>query len=191
MKKKNYQLLEYLLPSEDLEDLKKIQEISNDIENHDFINLIKKYELKDYIILTIYKDKHEFKILSKINLNNSLRVNNQKYTNINLENKEDFQKILSNLKTTYEDYWKKSNEINTSIKFPLTISISSKNYIKTMELEKVLKSIDLVADFFILKFDSDNTKYKIIYNGSPKTFFNDMNKKNFHFIMENNVWTIK
>ena len=128
--KKNYQLLEYLLPSEDLEDLKKIQEISNDIENHDFINLIKKYELKDYIILTIYKDKHEFKILSKINLNNSLRVNNQKYTNINLENKEDFQKILNNLKITYEDYWKKSNEINTSIKFPLTISISSKNYIK-------------------------------------------------------------
>ena len=190
-KKKNYQLLEYLLPSEDLEDLKKIQEISNAIENHDFINLIKKYDLKDYIILTIYKNKHEFKILSKINLNNSLRVNNQKYTNINLENKEDFQKILSNLKTTYEDYWKKSNEINTSIKFPLTISISSKNYIKIMELEKVLKSIDLIADFFILKFDSDNTEYKIIYNGSPKTFFNDMNKKNFYFIMENNVWTIK
>jgi hypothetical protein len=29
--KKNYQLLEYLLPSEDLEDLNKIQEMSNSI----------------------------------------------------------------------------------------------------------------------------------------------------------------
>ena len=32
-KKKNYQLLDYLLPSEDLEDLNKIQEMSNSIEN--------------------------------------------------------------------------------------------------------------------------------------------------------------
>ena len=189
--KKNHQLLDYLLPSEDLEDLKKIQEISNTIESHDFINLIKKYDLEDYIILIVYKDKDEFKILSKINLNNSLRVNNQKYKNINLENKEDFQKILSNLKTTYEDYWKKSNEINTSIKLPLTISVSSKSYKKIMELEKVLNGIDLIADFFILKFDNENTQYKIIYNGSPKIFFSDMNKKNFYFMMKNNVWTIK
>ena len=38
--KKNYQLLEYLLPSEDLEDLNNIQEMASSIENYDFINLI-------------------------------------------------------------------------------------------------------------------------------------------------------
>ena len=37
---KNYQLLEYLLPSEDLEDLNKIQEMTNTIEEYDFLNLI-------------------------------------------------------------------------------------------------------------------------------------------------------
>ena len=40
--KNNYQLLDYLLPSEDLEDLNKLQEMSNSIETYDFINLIKK-----------------------------------------------------------------------------------------------------------------------------------------------------
>ena len=39
--KKNYELLEYVLPTEDIEDLKKIQEISRSIENYDFVNLIK------------------------------------------------------------------------------------------------------------------------------------------------------
>ena len=48
--KDNYQLLDYLLPSEDLEDLNKLQEMSNSVETHDFVNLIKKYDLKDYII---------------------------------------------------------------------------------------------------------------------------------------------
>ena len=189
--KKNYQLLDYLLPSEDIEDLKKIQEISESVESYDFQNLIKKYDLKDYIVSIIYKNKDDFKILSKINFNNSLKVNNQKYAMINLDNKKDFEKILENLKIIYEDYWKKNNQINTSIKLPITVSVSSKDYDKIIKLENLFNSIDLIPDFYILRFDSDNTQYRIIYNGSPKTFFNEMSKNNFNLLIENNVWTIK
>ena len=63
--KENYQLLEYLLPNEDLEDLKNIQRRSSSIETYDFINLIKKYDLKDYIVSIIYKEKDNIKILIK------------------------------------------------------------------------------------------------------------------------------
>ena len=190
-KKENYQLLEYLLPNEDLEDLSKIQKMPRSIENYDFKNLIKKYDLKDYIISIIYKNKNDIRILSKINLNNSLNVNNQKYSKINLNNSEDFEKILENLKNTYEDYWKKNNEINTSIKLPITVSVTSKDYKKIMRLEKTFNNIDLISNFYILKLNNQNTHYKIIYNGSPQTFFNDMNKNNFDLFMKNNVWTVK
>ena len=189
--KKNYQLLDYLLPSEDLEDLNKLQEMSNSIETYDFVNLIKKYDLKDYIISIIYKNKDEVKILSKIYLNNSLKINNQKYSKINLTDEKDFNIILENLKNLYEDEWKKNNEINTSIKLPLTISIKSTNYKKIMHLEEVLTNIDLISNFYILKFNNQFTLYRIIYNGSPKTFFNDMNNRYFDLVMENNVWTVK
>ena len=189
--KKNYQLLDYLLPSEDLEDLSKLQEMSNSIETYDFVNLIKKYDLKDYIISIIYKNKSEVKILSKINLNNSLKINNQRYSKVNLINKKDFNKILKNLKNIYEDEWKKNNEINTSIKHPLTISVKSKNYKKIINLEEILANIELISDFYILKFNNEHTQYRIIYNGSPKTFFNDMSNRNFDFIMKKNVWTVK
>ena len=189
--KKNYELLEYLLPSDDLDDLKKIQELSKSIETHDFIDLIKKYDLKDYIILIVYKNDSEVKILSKINLNNSYKINNQRYSKINLDNEKDFNKILKNLKIVYEDQWKKNNEINTSIKLPLTISINSKDYKKIIKLEETLNSIDLIADFFILKFDSQNILYRITYNGSPKNFFNNMSNQNFDLSMKNNVWIIK
>ena len=190
-KKKNYQLLNYLLPNEDLEDLNKIQEMSNTVETYDFVNLINKYDLKDYIISIIYKNKDEIKILSKINLNNSLKINNQKYSKINLANEKDFNMILENLKNLYEDEWKKNNEINTSIKLPLTISINSKNYKKIINLEEVLSSINLISNFYILKFNNKSTQYKIIYNGSPKTFFKDMNDRNFDIVIKNNVWTVK
>ena len=190
-KQKNYQLLDYLLPSEDLEDLNILQQMSNSIETHDFVNLITKYDLKDYIILIIYKNKNTIKILSKINLNNSLKINNQKYSNINLTNEKDFNKILKNLKNIYEDEWKKNNEINTSIKLPLTVSVKSKDYKKIMKLEEALTSNDLISNFYILNFNNIYTQYRVIYNGSPKTFFNDMNNRKLELVIENNVWSVK
>ena len=188
---KNYQLLEYLLPAEDLEDLNKLQEMSNSVETYDFINLIKKYDLKDYIISIIYKNKNEVQILSKINLNNTLKINNQTYSNINLNNEKDLDKVLEDLKNIYEDVWKKNNEINTSIKLPLTISVKSKDYKKIMSLEETLANIDLISSYYILKFNNKYIQYKVIYNGSPKNFLNNMNIRNFELIAENNIWTIK
>jgi hypothetical protein len=190
-KKKNYHLLEYLLPSEDLEDLNTIQNNSNSIENYNFKNLIKKYDIQDYIVLIIFKKKNELRILSKINLKNSMKIDNQKIENFDLENEKSFYIILENLKTIYENYWKKNNEINTSIKLPMTISVKSNEYDKSQELERILSSNDLVSNFYILKFDSQNIFYKIIYNGSPKTFLNDFNKESIDLQIENNVWTVK
>ena len=85
----------------------------------------------------------------------------------------------------------KINKINTSIKLPLTVSIKSTNYKKIQELEKALNEIDLMSYFYILKYDNQNTYYKIIYNGSPKTFLNDFNKRNINLKMEKNIWTVK
>ena len=187
----NYQLLNYLLPSEDLEDLNKIQKRLNSIETYDFIDLVKKYDLNDYIISIIYKNNDEVKVLSKINLKNSLKIRNHKYSKIDLDNEKDISKILKDLKNIYEDEWKKNNEINTSIKLPLTISIISKDYKKIINLEEVLSNIDLISNFYILNFNNKYIQYRIIYNGSPKTFFENMSNRNFDFIMENNVWTIK
>ena len=189
--KKNYQLLDYLLPSEDLEDLNMIQKMSGNIETYDFKNLIIKYDLKDYIISIIYKNRDVVKVLSKINLNNSFKISNQNYFNVNLQNKKEFDNILENLKNIYEDEWKKNNEINTSIKLPLKVSINSREYKKIMKLEETFNNIDLISDFHILKFNNQNIQYKIIYNGYPKSFFKDMNIRNFDLLMENNTWIIK
>ena len=189
--KKNHYLLDYLLPSEDIEDLNMIQEMSISIEDFQFTELIKKYDLEDFIILIIFKNDDQLKILSKINLGNSLKLDNQEFKNINLNNEESFRNVIESLKNNYENYWKKNNQINTSIKLPLTISINSKEYNKIQNLQKILESNDLISDFFILKFDNRNTYFRIIYNGSPKTFLNNMNKQNLDLIIENNVWTVR
>ena len=189
--KNNFQLLEYLLPSEDLDDLDKIQSVKNNIEAHDFSDLITKYDIKDHIVLIIYKNKSEIKILSKIDLNNSLKLDNKRYDKINLQNESEAEKLIIDLKNVYEDQWKKNNEINTSIKLPITISVNSKNYKQIAEIENAIENIDLISEFYTLKFDSQNILFKIIYNGSPNFFLNDMSKQNLDLIMINNLWKVK
>jgi len=190
-KKNSYDLLDYLLPSEDIEDLTELQKKSKNIETYDFSNLINKYDIKDSIILIIYKEGDSIRTLSKINLNNNLKIQNKNYSKVDILNDYDFSNIVKNLKQIYEDQWKKNNEINTSIKLPITISIDSKKNKKIMELERTLDSLDLVSDFYILNFNSESIQYKIIYNGTPNIFLKDMEKKKLELKMKNNIWTIK
>jgi len=189
--KNSYDLLDYLLPSEDIEDLIELQKRSKDIEIYDFSNLINKYDIKDSVILIIYKEGSSIRTLSKINLNNTLKIQNKNYPKIDILNNNDFSNIVKSLKQLYEDQWKKNNEINTSIKLPITISINSKKTKKIIELEKALDSIDLVSSFNILNFNSESIQYKITYNGTPNIFLNDMKKKSLELEMKNNMWTIK
>ena len=189
--KNSYDLLDYLLPSEDIEDLIELQKMSKNIETYDFSNLINKYDIKDSIILIIYKEGDSIRTLSKINLNNNLKIQNKNYSKVDILNDYDFSNIVKNLKQIYEDQWKKNNEINTSIKLPITISINSKKTKKIIELERALDNMDLVAGFNILNFNSESIQYKITYNGTPNIFLNDMREKNLELEMKNNMWTLK
>jgi len=189
--KNSYDLLDYLLPSEDIEDLVELQNKYKNIETYDFSNLINKYDIEDSIILIIYKESNSVRTLSKVNLNNTLKIQNKNYPKIDIINEDNFSNIVKSLKQFYEDQWKKNNEINTSIKLPITISINSKKNKKIIELEKALNSIDLVSDFNILNFNSEIIQYKITYNGTPNIFLNDMKKKNLELEMKNNMWIVK
>jgi len=190
-KNERVNLLNYLLPTEDIEDLNLISLNSKSIEDYDFKKIIKKYDMEDYIIVIIYKNGKKLQILSKINLNQYFKINNKKFDNINLSNEKDFFFVLQELKLNYEDYWKKINQINTSIKLPLTISVDAQQHDKIDSLENILVKLDLVASYEIIKFDNQNIYIKIIYNGLPNKFINEMKAENIIINIEKAIWKVK
>ena len=186
-----FYLLNYLLPSEDLEDVNLLSQNSKSIEDYDFKEIIKKYDLNDFIITIIYKNNNDLKILSKIQLNKSLKIDNQAYENIELSNEKDFELVLTNLKIYYENYWKSINQINTSIKFQLTIAVNAIKHEKIQMVEKSLNELDLVSSFEISKINNQNIYFKIIYNGSPNQLLNDMKNKNIIIMNRNQIWEVQ
>ncbi len=187
----NYHLINYILPTEDLEDLNLIKNNYGNIEDFSFKEIINKYDLENSIVTLIFKNEKEMRVLSKILIKDNLNIKNQSFSNINLNNKKQLEDIINELKIIYEDYWKESNRINTSIKLLLTIKIDSSNESRIQNFEKVLNNTDLVYNFKISKFDKDSIFYKIIFNGTPNVFLKSMNDNNFDFDTQKKTWVLK
>ena len=187
---KNF-LLKYVLPTEDLEDLKIIRENFKDIENYDFKKIIEKYFLNNSIIAIFFKNEKEIKVLSKITYKNEKIIKTNSFENINFNNENMLDKLILQLKIVYEDFWKENNLINTSIKLPLSIQIIDKNYEISSKFETTLEKIDLINNFSISSFSKDSIFYEIIFNGTPKHFLDIMEEHDFSFNTQNKIWILK
>ena len=187
----NFHLLEYILPTEDLEDLNFIKNKFDSIEQYDFKEVTNKYDLKDSIITLIFRNEEEIRILSRITIKENVILKNQSFSNIDINNLDKLSKVITDLKTNYEDYWKNINQINTSIKLSLKIKVDSQDNSKILDFEKILNKTDLIYNFFITKFDKDYTYYQIIFNGTPKNFLNSMTENSLYFNTQNKIWILK
>ena len=188
---KRYQLINYLLPSEDLEDLNLIKKKLNIIETYDFNEITKKYFLKNSIISLIFRGNNEVRILTKIYNGKNEIIKNNTFKNIDIDNETDLNFLITNLKNLFEDTWKKINEINTSLKVPITIKIKNDDLKKSNKFELFLTEIDLVSDYSILKFNKEFIFYEVLFNGTVQNFINIMKNKEYNLNTQKKVWMIE
>jgi len=184
-------LIEYILPTEDLEDFNLIKKNYSELENYNFDEIIKKYFLNHSIIALIFKDDNQIKVLSKINIKDKKVIKSNSFENIDLNNEESLISLINNLKNIYEDFWKDHNLINSSIKLSLLIKVDNKNFDLTTKFEKTLDKIDLISSYSISKFNQNFIFYEVIFNGTPKNFINIMNNQSYNFDTQNKTWILK
>ena len=188
---KTYELIEYLLPSEDLEDLSLIKQNLNSLETYDFKEIIKKYDLNNYIISLIFKNNNEIRVLSKIYNDRSEIIKNNSFQNLNLNNDQDLSIFINSLRNLYEDTWKRLNEINTSIKLSIVVKTENDNLNKSTRFELDLNDIELVNDYSIQKFNKKFIFYEILFNGTVQNFINIMENKNYNLNTQKKIWILE
>jgi len=141
--------------------------------------------------MIVFNNNQEIRILNKIVSNQNKNIKNLTFKEINLNNNDEINSLIENLKLIYEDFWKSQNEINTSVKLSLNISIDNSDNIKIKKFEKILSEMDLIYNFYIYKFDNKNNFYKIIFNGSPDKFLEIMRNKKYVLEIKNKIWILK
>ena len=161
------------------------------LESYNFNEIIKKYSLNEYIISIIFKKDNTIQVLNKINFNQEEDLKNISFQNLNIDNDQEADKLVESLKTIYENYWKSKNEINTSVKISLTISINNNDNSELLKFEEILDNTEMVYDYYIYKFNNKDSLYKVIFNGTPDYFLKIMKNKNYEFDIQNQIWVVK
>ncbi len=188
---KNYFLLNYNLPDENIENFRLFQRIKNNIENNDLSEITNKYNFENIFVVIFYKNKKNLQIFSKISFSNSNFKFNLDQKNINYEDNKVLDQIILKLKILYEDKWKLINKINTSITIPIKISIKNSNFIISDKLENILNQSDFVYEYEIEKMNSKEIIYKIIYNNNPEKFLNTLKVNDININSSSDIWNIE
>jgi len=189
--KKNYHLIKYILPNEDIEDYNIIKKNIDNIENYSFKEIIEKYNLKNEIILIILKSNSKIRIFSKVKFGKKDLLLNNIYNLYDIQDKDEISKIILNIKDSYEDKWKSINKINTAIELPIRLSINAEDTKFSEKLENNLSSIDLISDFKIEMFNNEEIVYKIIFNGNPNKLLDIMSLYDFRIDSSKEIWKVK
>ena len=187
---KKHSLLNYILPTQDLDDFNLIKKNINNLETYDFKEILNKYNINDHIIMIVFKDNNKIRVFNKIFFNQKENLKNLNFIDVNFNKDKEIFKFIDNLKIVYEDFWKAQNQINTSVKLLLNISIDNSNNIKINKFEKILSDMDLIYNFYIYKFDNKNNFYKVIFNGTPDKFLEVMSYQNYNFEIKNKIWVL-
>ncbi len=188
---KDYFLLNYNLPNENIENFRLFQRIKNNIEDNDLSEITNKYDFENIFVVVFYKNKKNLQIFSKIGFSNSNFKFNLNQKNLNYEDNKILDQIILNLKNIYEDKWKLINKINTSITISIKISIKNSNFITSEKLENILNQSDFVYEYEIEKMNSEELIYKIIYNNNPEKFLNTLKVNDININSSSDIWNVE
>ena len=189
--KKNYFQINYILPNEDVEDYLTIKKNLDVIENYNFYEILKKYDLENYIVMIIFKKKKNLTFFSKINFDDKFLILNERLDKTNIDDETTLNSIILDIKNKYEDKWKLINKMNPSISVPLRLSVENNNIKKSLHLEKVLSNLDFVNNYEIEKFNNSEIVYKINYSSSPKRFLKDIKSYDIDVDTSSTNWKIQ
>ena len=188
--KAEYEFLDFILPTENLDDIIYIKNNLTQLERIDVFKLLSKYDIDEYIFLVINETKINFNIflkgtLSKKNFtkNFTIKVNN--------ENKKQKKEIINFLKNEINDIWKSNNliDIRTPSFLNIVLDINKKDDL--LNLQKALDNIDLIENYHVVELNMHSAKIKIKYYGKIDKIKNNFNEKKIKVNVKNNQWKLK
>ena len=178
------ELINFILPLEDLEDISQISEMKNRIEELNIDALVNKYDVEHYVFaLMDYQDK-KLNIHLKTNFYNNKISKNISHEVKNITDELTLNSIIKDLKLEITDIWKEENLVN--LLMPLSIKLKFQHTdIKDLDkLRNTFYKINIIDNYTLEEFNINNSFFKIYYYGNPKKLRSELLK--FGYLLKNN-----
>ena len=175
---------------EDLDDISKITEKKNRIEELDVDVLVNKYDIKSYVFALIdYRDKN-LNIHVKINFLNNKINKNFSYEVQNINDELILNSILKDLKFKITDLWKEENLINLLMPLSIRLHYQHLNLEDLDKLRNIFYKIGIIDSYTLEEFNINNSFFKIYYYGNPKKLRSELLKFGYQLKNDQGHWRL-
>ena len=184
------ELINFLMPVEDLEDILKIIDLKNEIEKLDINELVNKYDVENYIFALINYQKKVLNVYIKTNFNNNKISKNFSYELDSIDDLLLLNSIAKDLKSKITDLWKEENLINILMPLSIHVHYKHKNIKNLDNLQNALQKISIINNFQLEKFSINSSLFKIYYYGNPKKLRSNLQKFGYLLSNDQGFWQI-
>ena len=185
-------LIEFILPLENIEIIQNINRNKKNLINLNVINLFQEYAKKNLAVVLIDKNNIEnIKIYIK-----SIIQGKNISKNLDLKRK-DFSKdklnelVIIETKNELINLIKSKNLIDIRTPFFLNVKLNLYKENNLVELNSRIKKIDSVNNIYVQEFSKDYVKLRIKYLGNLQKVINQLKEENIELKLENDQWIIK
>ena len=184
------ELINFILPLEDLEDISQIMKMKNRIEELDVDTLVNKYDVKSYVFALIdYQDK-KLNIHVKTNFNNNKISKNFLYEIENTNDEPALNYILKDLKLRVTDIWKEANLVNLLMPLSINLQYQHSNLEDLDKLRNIFYKISIIDSYTLVEFNINNSFFKIYYYGNPKKLRSELLKFGYQLKNDQGYWRL-
>ena len=184
-------LIEFVLPLENIEIIRNINNLKNNLINLDMLNLFEEYkdknlafvlieDNKDYIEKVYIKTMIQGKIISK---NLTFKKKQQKSNN--------YKDVIEETKKELIDLVKAKNLIDIRTPSFLNVKLNTSKKNNLVELKSRIKTIDAIENIYVQDFNKDYMNLRIKYLGKLEKIINELKTKDINLELINEEWIIR
>ena len=182
--------INFILPLDDLDDISKIKEMKNRIEEFNVGDLANKYNIKNYVFALLDYRNKQLNIYLKTNFDGNEMSKNISYKLSNIKDESKLHFILKDLKMQITDIWKKANIVNLLMPLSIRIKFQHINFLDLDKLENTFDKISIIDNYALEEFNINHAFFKIYYFGNPKRLRTELLKFGYQLIDEQGHWEL-
>ena len=185
------ELIEFILPLENIEIIKNINEYKNNLININISDLFKEYSNKNSALILIENNETNKQIYIKSiiqgkKISKSLDLKGEKITKENF-----YEKVIKKTKQELTNLVKSKNLIDIRTPSFLNVKLELNKNSNLVKLNSKIKKIDSIENIYVQEFNKDFMKLKIKFLGKLEKIINQLKKENVELKLINNQWFIK
>ncbi len=183
-------LIQYTLPTENIESIQKIKLNRENIYKIDIEDFFKEYNLENMAFANIQVNQNNAKVYLNTKIADKKLNKNILITNSGLNQIEFNNKIILEIKNEIRDLIKSQNLIDVRTPSFLNAEIKLNDKSNLVEFNNRLKNVDLIDNFFVQELNKDYVLVKIKYLGKINKIIKKLKDQNINLNMREGQWQI-